>query len=166
MDMNAAHVEELLSAYLEGDLDAGRIAEVEAHLALCPDCASLFEAVGGVREGLAAVPEINPPSDLLRKLYAVPERRKFRLVPDFLLRPSLQPVFAGVTGLLVFFSFLMFSPDGRSFQKNVARQVHTGYSKAGKLYARAGAVTGEIASYKNTLLASLREAPFLKKGEE
>lgn len=164
--MNAAHVEELLSAYLEGDLDADQIAEVKAHMALCPDCASLFDAIGGAREALAALPGIDPPSGLLRKLYAVPERRKFRLVPDFLLRPSLQPVFAGVTGLLVFISFLMFSPDGRSFQKNILRQVHAGYSKAGKLYAQAGAVTDEIAAYKNTLLVSLREAPLLKQSEE
>jgi len=164
--MNAAHVEELLSAYLEGDLDAGLVAEVEAHLASCPDCSSLFEAVGGIRVGLAAVPEIDPPSDLLRKLYAVPDRRKRRWIPDFLLRPSLQPVFAGITGLLVFVSFLTFSPDGRSFQKNIVRQVHTGFSKAGKLYAQAGAVADEITSYKNALLGSLREAPLLKKGQE
>ncbi len=164
--MNAAHVEELLSAYLEGDLDANGVAEVEAHLRLCPDCSDLLEAVGGAREALAALPEIDPPSGLLRKLYAVPDKRKFRLVPDFLLRPSLQPLFAGVTGLLIFISFLMFSPDGRSFQKNVSRQMHAGYSTVGKLYARAGAVTDEIASYKNTLLGSLREAPLLKQGEE
>ena len=38
--MNDAHVEELLSAYLEGELDEARAADVGRHLASCPDCAS------------------------------------------------------------------------------------------------------------------------------
>ena len=72
------------------------------------------------------------------------EKRRFRLVPDFLLRPSLQPVFAGATGLLVFISFLAFSPAGRTFQKSFNRQLHVGYSTVEKLYAKAGSLTDEI----------------------
>jgi hypothetical protein len=164
--MNDAHMEELLSAYLEGGLDESRAADVGRHLASCPDCSLLLEAMKDVREALGALPEVDPSPDLLRKLYAIPEKRRFRLVPDFLLRPSLQPVFAGATALLVFISFLAFSPGGRTFQKSVNRQLHVGYSKVEKLYAKAGSMTDEMGSYKETILGSLKNVKLLKKGGE
>ena len=164
--MNDAHIEELLSACLEGGLDESRAADVGRHLASCPDCGLLLEAMKDVREALGALPEVDPSPDLLRKLYAIPEKRRFRLVPDFLLRPSLQPVFAGATALLVFISFLAFSPGGRTFQKSVNRQLHVGYSKVEKLYAKAGSMTDEMGSYKETILGSLKNVKLLKKGGE
>ena len=164
--MNDTHVEELLSAYLEGGLDESRAADVGRHLASCPDCSLLLEAMKDVREALGALPEVDLSPALLRKLYAIPEKRRFRLVPDFLLRPSLQPVFAGATGLLVFVSFLAFSPGGRTFQKSVNRQLHVGYSKVERLYAKAGALTDEMDSYKETILGSLKNVKLLKKDGE
>jgi len=164
--MNDAHMEELLSAYLEGGLDESRAADVGRHLASCPDCSLLLEAMKDVREALGALPEVDPSPALLRKLYAIPEKRRFRLVPDFLLRPSLQPIFAGATALLVFVSFLAFSPGGRTFQKSINRQLHVGYSKVEKLYAKAGAMTDEMSSYKETILGSLKNVKLLKKGGE
>lgn len=165
--MNGAHMEELLSAYLEGGLDESRAADVGRHLASCSDCSLLLEAMKDVREALGALPEVDPSPALLRKLYAIPEKRRFRLVPDFLLRPSLQPVFAGATALLVFVSFLAFSSGGRTFQKSVNRQLHVGYSKVERLYAKAGSLTDELGSYKETILGSLENVKLLKKsGEE
>lgn len=165
--MNDAHVEELLSAYLEGGLDESRAANVGRHLASCPDCSLLLEAMKDVRKALGALPEVDPSPALLRKLYAIPEKRRFRLVSDFLLRPSLQPIFAGATALLVFVSFVAFSSGGRTFQKSINRQLHVGYSKVEKLYARAGSLTDELGSYKETILGSLENVKLLKKsGEE
>jgi anti-sigma factor RsiW len=169
MGMNDAHVEELLSAYLEGGLDESRSAEVGRHLESCPDCGLLLEAMKDAREALGALTEVEPSPALLRKLYAIPEKRekrRFRLVLDFLLRPSLQPVFAGATALLVFVSFLAFSSAGRTFQKSVNRQLHVGYSKAERLYAKAGALTDEMGSYKETILGSLKNVKLLKKDGE
>jgi anti-sigma factor RsiW len=166
MDMNDVHIEELLSAYLEGGLDESRAADVGRHLASCPDCSLLLEAMKDVREALGALPEVDPSPALLRKLYAIPEKRRFRLVPDFLLRPSLQPVFAGATAVLIFVSFLAFSPGGRTFQKSVSLQLHVGYSKVERLYARAGALTDEMGSYKETILSSLKNVKLLKKDGE
>ena len=162
--MIPAHVEELLSAYGEGELDAARAAEVGAHLASCSECASLFDALTLAREALGSFPEIDPSPELLAKLYAIPETagRRFHFVRDFLLRPSLQPVFAGATGLLVFLSFLTFSPAGHDFRKGVSRQLHSGYNAIGKLYAKAGSITDEIGAYKETVLGSLKEAKILK----
>ena len=164
--MNDAHVEELLSAYLEGDLDESRSADVRRHLASCPDCGLLLESMKEARDALGALPEVEPSPALLRKLYAIPEKRRFRLVPDFLLRPSLQPVFAGATALLVFISFLAFSSGGRAFQKSINRQLHVGYGKAERLYAKAGSLTDEMGSYKETILGSLKNVKLLKKGGE
>jgi len=165
--MNDVHVEELLSAYLEAGLDGSRAADVDRHLASCPDCGLLLEAMKDAREALGALPEVDPSPALLRKLYAIPEKRRFRLVPDLLLRPSLQPAFAGATALLVFVSFVAFSSGGRTFQKSVNRQIHVGYSKVERLYARAGALTDELGSYKETILGSLENVKLLKKsGEE
>jgi anti-sigma factor RsiW len=166
MDMNDAHVEELLSAYLEGELDKSRSADVGRHLASCPDCGLLLESMKDARQALGALPELEPSPALLRKLYAIPEKRRFRLVPDFLLRPSLQPVFAGATALLVFISFLAFSSGGRAFQKSINRQLHVGYGKAERLYAKAGSLTDEMGSYKETILGSLKNVKLLKKGGE
>lgn len=165
--MSKAHAEEWLSAYLEGELDGTQRAEVEAHLAVCPECASLLEAIGDSRDVLGALPELEPSPDLLRRLYAIPERKRgFRLVRDLLLRPALQPVFAGTTGLLVFLSFLAFSPAGRSLQKSINREVHAGYGRVEKLYVKAGSVADEIGAGKESLLGSLRSVDILGKGGE
>jgi anti-sigma factor RsiW len=165
--MIEAHAEDMLSAYLEGELDGPQKADFEAHLAACPECASLLEAMRDARDALASLPELEPSPDLLRRLYAIPERKKrFRPVLDFLLRPSLQPVFAGATGLMVFLSFLVFSPAGHSLQKSFDRQVHAGYGRIERLYVKAGSISDEIGGRKESLLGSLRSVDILRKGGE
>jgi predicted anti-sigma-YlaC factor YlaD len=166
--MNGTHAEELLSDYIEGALDGPRKAEIEAHLAGCPECASLFAAMRDTRDALASLPEIEPSPGLLHRLYAIPERkRKFGLVRDFLLRPSLQPVFAGATGLLVFISFLAFTPAGHTVQKGFNRQIHAGYGRIERLYVKAGAIPDRIGAGSENLLGSLRSVDILGgDGEE
>ena len=63
--------QESLSAFLDGELEAGRREEVARHLASCPECSAYLERVKGgsadfKRHGAAAV----PPSVLL---YRSPE---------------------------------------------------------------------------------------------
>ncbi len=94
--MTCERTEELLSAYLEGELAPAERAEVEAHLAACPECAELAALV---REGMAAaaaLPELEPSPQLLARLYDVPGTKKvrkpfFRPVFEWLGRPALQP---------------------------------------------------------------------------
>ena len=167
--MRQAHIDERLSDYLEGKIDSRGVREITDHLAACPSCASLLEAMKEARETLAAWPELEPSPHLLRKLVAIPASTKtswLRSFMDFLLRPSLQPVFAWATGLLVFISLLIFSPQGQSLQRNINRQIHRGYDKIGKLYAKAGSLTDELGSYKDTILGPLRTVGVLKKSEE
>ena len=53
--MSATHMDDMLSAYLDGELDGRRKAEVEAHLAGCPECAVLARGHEG-RPGGPGVP--------------------------------------------------------------------------------------------------------------
>lgn len=165
--MNGTHAAERLSEYLEGGLDNRLKAEVEAHLAGCRECASLLEAMRDAREALSSLPELEPSPDLLRKLYSIPERKKrFRLVRDLLLRPALQPVFAGATGLMIFISFLAFTPAGHTLQKGFNRQVHAGFGRIERLYVKAGAIPDKIGAGKENLLGSLRSVDILGLGGE
>jgi len=160
--MTCERMTDLFSACLEGELGAAERRAFEAHLEACPDCAALFAAVGDVRSSLAAVPELEPPADLLRRLRIAPERkRRLRFVPDFLLRPSLQPVFAAGTLFLVVASFLFFAPQGRTTRKAIDLKLHQGFSQVEKIYARAGSLTDRLGEYKASVLDSLRSSPLL-----
>lgn len=164
--MTCERPRELFSAYLEDALEPDLRRAVEDHLATCPACSALLATLREVNDTLADWPELEPSPALMARLKAIPTaRRKFRLVPDILLRPALQPYFAGAAGLLVLVSFLFLAPQGRAFQKAVNRQFHLGWSEAEKIYAKAGSVTDRLGEYKDNLLGSLRSLNILKKSE-
>ena len=52
--MNCASAQNLLHAYLDGELDLVRSLELEHHLAECPACAARHEAQRSLREGVRA----------------------------------------------------------------------------------------------------------------
>jgi anti-sigma factor RsiW len=164
--MTCERPQELFSAYLEGTLDPAVRRDLEDHLADCPECAALLAGLRKIDAAIAGWPELEPSPALLARLKAIPTaRKKWRFVPDILLRPSLQPVFAGAALLLVFVSFIFLAPQGRSFQKAVNRQVHLGWNAAERIYAKAGSVTDRLGGYKDDLLGSLRTLNILKKSE-
>ena len=66
--MTERHVHEELSAWLDGELDARRGAEVESHLASCDECASARDALRGVDRALQAVPLPEATEDRLARL--------------------------------------------------------------------------------------------------
>jgi predicted anti-sigma-YlaC factor YlaD len=70
MSMDCPRSQELLSDHLEGDLHAILRAELETHLAACPECRSLREAVGEVVEALRAYPVLDPPGGLVDRVVA------------------------------------------------------------------------------------------------
>ena len=62
--MDCAALDERLADYLEGDLDAARRREVEAHVASCVRCAALVRELQSIRAGAAELPELTPSRDL------------------------------------------------------------------------------------------------------
>ena len=64
MNESTGHYELELSAYLDGELDATAHRNVEAHLSVCPDCASLLEELRAVIAGARVLEDRAPESDL------------------------------------------------------------------------------------------------------
>jgi anti-sigma factor RsiW len=52
--MNCAESEELIHAFIDGELDAGHAREVEAHVATCRDCADKLETFRAMQAAIAA----------------------------------------------------------------------------------------------------------------
>jgi hypothetical protein len=165
--MTCERFEELLSAYLEGELSSEEKREMDGHLDLCPACAKLLSVFRQTQEALAGFPESEPGPALMAKLYAIPEKRSlFKTVSDFVLRPSLQPVYAAFTVLFIALSFVFFHPQGHGIQKAIDRQIHLGYDQVEKLYAKAGSVTDELGSLKNTVVDSIKTLNPIKGQED
>ena len=165
--MNCERFEELLSAYLEGELSAGERAGMDAHLAACASCSELLAVSREMREVLAGFPEAEPGPELMARLYAIPEKKSFfKPVFRFLLRPDLQPVFAALSVLVIAVSFVFTAPQGRGIQKAINRQLHLGYSQVEKLYAKAGSLTDELGSLETTVADSIKTLNPLKGQED
>jgi hypothetical protein len=155
--MDCERIEELLSSHLEGELSAAEISLVEAHLRTCRDCAVLFSALQDARAALTDFPEVELSESLMSKLYAIPEKKKkFSFSLDFLLKPSLQPIFAAASIFLTIMSFYLFSPDKKYIDRTIDQKIHQSYSQVEKLYAKAGSLTDRLGDYKNTVLGSLK----------
>jgi len=56
MTINCQEVVEIVTDYLEGQLDEATRTEVEAHLALCPDCNVYLEQMRATIDELGHVP--------------------------------------------------------------------------------------------------------------
>ncbi len=164
--MTCERFEELLSAYLEGELGPAERAEMDAHRAGCAACAELYAIFLETHEALAGFPEAEPSADLMARLYAIPEKKSFfKPVFRFLLRPDLQPVFAALSVLVIAVSFVFTAPQGRGIRKALDRQIHLGYSEVEKLYAKAGSLTDELGSLKTTVADSIKTLD-PRKGQE
>jgi predicted anti-sigma-YlaC factor YlaD len=72
---SCADLEELLSPYLDGELEEEQSSEVRHHLEGCEDCAGLVEAVAGIIASGAEMAGLEPPEHLAGDLAASPCRR-------------------------------------------------------------------------------------------
>lgn len=172
--MTCQRIEELLSAYLEGELRTAERAEVEAHLAGCPECAELAALMREETAAAAAFPQVEPSAELMARLYAVAEaergksagkRRVFRPIFDWLSRPALQPAYAAATGLLIVLTFVLFHPEGRGIRKAIDVQLHRGIGTVEKLYADAGGLKGEIKAASAGVVKSFNSLGLLQGDE-
>jgi anti-sigma factor RsiW len=166
--MGCERIEDLLSPYLEDDLTKEQRQAVETHLSTCARCDELLSLMRETTVSLSSFPEVDVRERLVEKLYELPKkRRKFRFVPDFLLRPSFQPIMAAATVLLVFVSFYVFHPERSAINQAIERQFKIGVSKVEKLYAEAESLTHSLGEYKDNLLVSIKNfKPFRGNEDE
>ena len=68
------HAGDLLSALLDGELDAVEAARVRDHLRDCAGCRAECDAVGGARTWMRALPPVEPPFGLYERMLS-PARR-------------------------------------------------------------------------------------------
>src|SRR5204862_6291580 len=59
--MTDGHLDDLLSAYLDGEVTDAERTEVEAHLATCSECRSDLDGEADVRRLLRELPAVDPP---------------------------------------------------------------------------------------------------------
>jgi len=168
--MTCVRNEELLSAYLEGELAAAERAEVEGHLAACADCAELAALMREEIAAAAAFPEVEPSPELMARLYDVPgakrEKKRFlRTAFGWLARPALQPAYAAATGFLIVLCFVLFHPEGRGIRKAIDVQLHRGIGTVEKLYADAGGLKGEIKAVSAGVVKSFNSLGLLQGNE-
>lgn len=165
--MKCETIEELLSPYLDDELSPGEKNEVERHLKTCKSCSDLLCFLRETKESLADFPQLEVSENLLDSLYAIPSKKKrFKLSLDFLLRPSLQPILAGATVLLIMVSFYFFHPDKKFINRSIDRQIHLGYSKIERLYAKAESFTDDLGAYKDNILVSLKNIKPFRENED
>ena len=148
-------------------MDAQQKQAVHKHLQICPDCSQLLTYMQEACEALADFPKVDLSQELIEQLQIMPEKRKrFRLSLDFFLRPSLQPVLAAITIFLTLISFYLFNPHRSQINKSVNRQLHMGYSKIERLYAKAESFTSSLAGHKDSILVSLENLDLLDGDED
>lgn len=165
--MECKTIEELLSPYLEGELALEERQAIQDHLRSCRNCAELFSFMREARMSLTTLPELEVSEDLIKRLYDLPEKKKkFSLVFDFLLRPSLQPVMAAVTVLLMVISFYIFHPNRQAIDRALERQLHIGYSRVERLYSEAASITHSLNEYKDSLLVSIKNLKPFRGNED
>lgn len=155
--MRCEKIEELLSPYLEDELSREEKKVVDDHLQACESCAALLSLLKETRESLTGFPELEVSENLLNRLSSIPSKKKrFRLSFDFLLQPSLQPVLAAASILLVLASSYFFNPDKKFINKSIDRRIHLGFSQVEKLYAKAESFTDSLGEYKDDIIVSLK----------
>ena len=165
--MGCKHIEDLFSLYLEGELSPQQKESVDLHLESCPDCRELLALIGETNDALSTFPEIEVSAQLKSRLYEIPAKRKrFSAVFDVLLRPALQPVFAGAAIFLLLISFYVFHPDRSTINKTINREIHKGYSKIGQLYTRAESFAVSLFDQTDTLLDSLKNSKIFRGKED
>ena len=136
--MTCDRIEELLSPYLEGELGDEERRLVDLHLgnALTAGACSprstepgqpwRFPRARNQRGAPGAAP-------------AIPGKKKrLGAALDFLLKPSLQPVFATAAVFMTLVSFYLFNPYKAAIDRAIDRKIHHGYSQVEKFYVKAG----------------------------
>lgn len=103
----ALHVGDLISARLDGEVEADLLPGIDAHVAACPACTAEHEEVAWARSALRALPSIEPPDGVLRLApawppprLATPPSRRLRTRQLVAASAAVAAAGAGVLGLI------------------------------------------------------------------
>jgi len=159
--MKCNKIRDLLSSYLENELPSEKKSLVRDHLNSCRKCSSLFVSLKEAKTSLSSFSEVDISNDLTHRLYAIPLETTLKIKPrsryfDFLFRPSLQPVFAALSIIMILFSLYTIYPDRAGINRIVNRQLHIGYNKIDKIFAEAESFTSSLGEHKDNILYSLK----------
>jgi predicted anti-sigma-YlaC factor YlaD len=136
--MTCAQFEIALSDYLDRTLPSAAKAEFEQHMASCPACAELARDAGAALEFIERVADIEPPPELVNRLYAIASREVrptvrggirawFRRV----FHPVLQPRMAFGLSLTILFFGMMVRCAGIPERRLTAADVDPAHVLAG-----------------------------------
>ncbi len=171
--MKCDRIENLLSGYQEGTLDARDQVLVKAHLAECPDCRRLLELLGETERALTGFPVLEVSPALRRKLYAVPrlkaepKEEKAGSWLGFVPKLIRQPVFVPAAVILLAATVFVTNPHRDTMLRTVNRQIHLGWNAATQAYDKAGAFLDSLNGYKEETLSSLKRVdPLSKDGDK
>jgi anti-sigma factor RsiW len=118
--MTHLELENLASEYLEGQLDAVRRVELEAHLEACGPCRELVADLRGVMELCRSAEDAEPAPWLMAKILraTVGERKPtFRERVAAFLRPSPQPRVAYAVAMAIFSFSIIVNAAGLNLRK-------------------------------------------------
>jgi len=148
--MTHLELENLISAYLEGEMDTARQAEVEAHLAGCDACRALLEDVRGAIKLCQEAEELEPAPWLVSKiLLATTGERKpgWRERWAAFFRPTVQPRLVYTFAMAIFSLSMLVNVAGinlrnispqdlnpRVWAYQANRSGHLLYARAEKFY--------------------------------
>jgi hypothetical protein len=148
--MTHLELENLISAYLEGEMDAARKAEVEVHLAGCDTCRALLEDVRGTIKLCQEAEELEPAPWLVSKiLMATTGERKpsWREQLAAFFRPTFQPRLVYTAAMAIFSISMLVNIAGinlrnlnledlspRVWAYQATRSSHLLYARAEKFY--------------------------------
>jgi anti-sigma factor RsiW len=113
--MTCANLEIALCDYLDGTLGAAEKAEVERHLSECAACAELARDAGRAMAFMERVAEVEPPPELVTRMFAIPGTREARVSMRTgvrgwlrnLMQPVLQPrMVMGLSLTILFFGMM------------------------------------------------------------
>ena len=105
--MDCAKIQELLSEYIDGTLDAKAVQVVEKHVSVCQDCKETLASLSAMVEELNALEPVKAPADFLEKIHQRMEPRSdfsrlFRkLFVPFKIKIPLQLAAAATASILV-----------------------------------------------------------------
>ena len=106
--MDCAGIQELLSEYIDGTLDAKAVQVVEKHMSVCEDCKETLASLSAMVEELNALEPVKAPADFLEKIHQRMEPRSdfsriFRkLFVPLKIKIPLQLAAAATASILVF----------------------------------------------------------------